>query len=117
MNADDIQRMLDFFVLKTLAQEPMGCFELERRMEKKTGGIFQNRISFSKALERMESAGWVYVERPEGARTETVYSVTPAGREQLQIEAKRQQSALAKLVDEGKWPAYRSDKARPGSSN
>ncbi len=115
MNYEEIQSIFDFFLLSTLAEEPMRCSDLELRIEKKTRGVFKNQIHFSKALERLESAGWLKAEQKD-SNPEKVYSVTAAGKEQLESESKRKLAALAQFIEGGKWPAYRF-KAYPNSSN
>lgn len=119
MNPDAIQNMFDLFILSTLAQEPMRACDLEDRIEKKTRGVFQKKIRCSKALERMESAGWLEGKSREARELsgDKVYSVTGAGMEHLEAERKKQHVEVARFVEEGKWPAFRPQKGRPANWN
>lgn len=103
-NTDVIQGTLDMLILKTLSLEPMHGFGISRRVEQVSQGVFKvNPGSLLVALQRLERAGWVDAEwkqTPSGRRAR-VYTLTRAGRRQLDVEAAdwtRRASAVARLM-------------------
>jgi len=103
-NTDVIQGTLDLLILKTLSLEPMHGFGISRRVEQLSQGVFKvNPGSLLVALQRLERAGWLDAEwqqTPSGRRAR-VYSLTRAGRRQLEVEASdwtRRASAIARLL-------------------
>jgi PadR family transcriptional regulator PadR len=120
LNPDGIQKTLDFLILNTPVHEPMCASDIEQRIGQGIRRFFEaNRVSFSNALQRLESAGWLDSEwrQTEGSSLEKVYSVTRAGNEQLEAEWKGRKSLLAEFVEEGKWPVFRFQKAQADSWN
>lgn len=103
-NTDVIQGTLDLLILKTLSLEPMHGFGIARRVEQISRGVFKvNPGSLLTALHRLERAGWLDAEwrETENARRAKFYSLTRAGRKQLQVEAadwNRRVSAVARLL-------------------
>jgi len=103
-NTDMIQGTLDMLILKTLSLEPMHGFGISRRMEQISKGVFKvNPGSLLTALQRLERAGWLDAEwrRTENARRARFYSLTRAGRKQLDFETadwSRRVSAVARLL-------------------
>jgi transcriptional regulator len=103
-NTDVIQGTLDLLILKTLSLQPMHGFGIARRVEEVSRGVFKvNPGSLLTALQRLERAGWLDAEwsETENARRAKFYSLTRAGRKQLESEAadwKRRASAIARLL-------------------
>ena len=103
-NTDVIQGTLDMLILKTLSLEPMHGFGIGRRVEQISRGVFKvNPGSLLTALERLERAGCVDSEwrQTENSRRAKFYTLTRAGRKQLEIETAewtRRASAIARLL-------------------
>lgn len=103
-NTDVIQGTLDMLILKTLSLEPMHGFGIARRVEQISRGVFKvNSGSLLTALQRLERAGWLDSQwrNTENARRAKFYSLTRAGRKQLEIEAaewNRRASAITRLL-------------------
>ena len=101
---DIIQGTLDLLILKTLSLEPMHGFGIARRVEQISRGVFKvNPGSLLTALQRLERRGWLDAEwrTTENSRRAKIYSLTRAGRRQLEIEAAdwtRRASAIARLL-------------------
>ena len=101
---DVIQGTLDMLILKTLSLEPMHGFGIARRVEQISRGVFKvNPGSLLVALQRLERAGWLDAEwqQTPNARRARIYSLTRAGRRQLDIETadwSRRASAIARLL-------------------
>ena len=103
-NTDVIQGTLDMLILKTLSLEPMHGFGIARRVEQLSQAVFKvNPGSLLVALQRLERAGWLDAEwqqTPSGRRAR-VYSLTRAGRKQLDVETSewsRRAGAIARLL-------------------
>jgi PadR family transcriptional regulator, regulatory protein PadR len=103
-NTDVIQGTLDMLILKTLSLAPMHGFGIARRIEQISRGVFKvNPGSLLVALQRLERAGWLDAEWREtpNARRAKFYSLTRAGRKQLEVEAEdwaRRVGAVARLL-------------------
>jgi transcriptional regulator len=103
-NTDVIQRTLDVLILKTLSLEPMHGFGIARRVEQISRGVFKvNPGSLLTALQRLERAGWLGAEwrQTENSRRAMVYTLTRAGKKQLEIETAdwaRRTSAIGRLL-------------------
>jgi PadR family transcriptional regulator PadR len=103
-NTDVIQGTLDMLILKTLSLEPMHGFGIGRRVEQVSRGVFKvNPGSLLTALQRLERAGWLDAEwrQTENARRAKFYSLTRAGKKQLELETAdwaRRASAIARLL-------------------
>ncbi len=101
---DVIQGTLDMLILKTLSLGPMHGFGIARRVEQISRGVFKvNPGSLLTALQRMERAGWLDAEwrQTENARRARFYTLTRAGRKQLDVETAdwtRRASAIARLL-------------------
>jgi transcriptional regulator len=101
---DVIQGTLDLLILKTLSLEPMHGFGIARRIEQISRGVFKvNPGSLLTAFQRLERAGWLDAEwrLTDNARRAKYYSLTRAGRKQLDVEAAdwaRRVSAVARLL-------------------
>lgn len=91
-------------ILKTLSLEPMHGFGITRRVEQITRGVFKvNPGSLLTALQRLERAGWLDAEwkETENSRRAKIYTLTRAGRKQLQLETadwNRRAGAIARLL-------------------
>ena|SRR5438105_3867326 len=101
---DVIQGTLDMLILKTLSLEPMHGFGIARRVEQISRGVFKvNPGSLLTALQRLERAGWLDAEwrQTPNCRRARIYSLTRAGRKQLEIETAdwtRRASAIARVL-------------------
>ena len=86
--------------------EPMHGFGIARRVEQVSRGVFKvNPGSLLTALKRLERAGWLDSEwrETENSRRAKFYSLTRAGKKQLQVETAdwtRRASAIARLLRE-----------------
>src|SRR5215831_18926223 len=88
-NTDVIQGTLDMLILKTLSLQPLHGFGIARRIEQISRGVFKvNPGSLLTALQRLERAGWLDAEwrDTENARRAKYYTLTRAGRKQLDDE-------------------------------
>ena len=101
---DVIQGTLDMLILKTLSLEPMHGFGIARRIEQISRGVFKvNPGSLLTAFQRLERAGWLDSDwrQTENSRRAKFYSLTRAGRRQLEIETAnwaRRTMAVARLL-------------------
>jgi PadR family transcriptional regulator PadR len=101
---DVIQGTLDMLILKTLSLEPMHGFGIARRVEQVSRGVFKvNPGSLLTALQRLERAGWLDAEwrQTENSRRARFYTLTRAGRKQLEMETAdwtRRAAAIARLL-------------------
>jgi transcriptional regulator len=103
-NTDVIQGTMDLLILKTLSLQPLHGFGIARRIEQVSRGVFKvNPGSLLTALQRLERAGWLDAEwrQTENARRARFYTLTRAGRKQLEAEEAdwtRRASAVARLL-------------------
>jgi transcriptional regulator len=103
-NTDLIQGTLDLLILKALSLEPMHGFGIARRIEQVSLGVFKaNPGSLLTAFQRLEREGWLNSEwrQTDNARRAKFYSLTRAGRKQLELETAdwhRRASAIARLL-------------------
>jgi transcriptional regulator len=103
-NTDVISGTLDLLILKTLSFQPMHGFGIARRVEQISRGVFKvNPGSLLTALQRLERAGWLDAEwrQTENSRRAKYYTLTRAGRKQLEVETAhwtRRASAIARLL-------------------
>ena len=103
-NTDVIQGTLDLLILKTLSLQPLHGFGIARRIEQVSRGVFKvNPGSLLTALQRLERAGWLDAEwrQTENARRARFYTLTRAGRKQLESEEAdwgRRAAAVARLL-------------------
>ena len=101
---DVIQGTLDMLILKTLSLEPMHGFGIARRVEQVSQGVFKvNPGSLLVAWQRLDRAGLIDAEWKQTAnsRRARIYSLTRAGRRQLEVETtdwSRRASAIARLL-------------------
>ena len=88
-STDVISGTLDMLILKTLSLAPMHGFGIARRVEQISRGVFKvNAGSLLVALQRLERAGLLDAEwrETENGRRGRFYSLTRAGRKQLNVE-------------------------------
>ena len=103
-NTDLIQGTLDMLILKTLTLEPMHGFGIARRIEQVSHGVFKvNPGSLLTAFQRLQRVGWLDSEwrETDNSRRAKFYSLTRAGKKQLEIETadwNRRASAIARLL-------------------
>ncbi|HEY4133267.1 MAG TPA: PadR family transcriptional regulator [Gemmatimonadaceae bacterium] len=101
---DLVQGTLDLLILKMLALEPMNGWTMGQRLKQLSAEILQvSDGSLYPALHKLEQEGWISSEwRPsENNRRAKFYSLTRAGKKQLQLETTnwdRLASAITALV-------------------
>jgi transcriptional regulator len=101
---DVIAGTLDLLILKTLSLDPMHGFGIARRIEQVSRGVFKvNPGSLLTAFHRLERAGWLDAKwrRTDNSRRAKYYSLTRAGRKQLQLEEAdwtRRAAAVSRLL-------------------
>ena len=86
---DLVQGTLDLLVLKMLALEPMNGWAIGQRLKQLSSDVLQvSDGSLYPALHKLEQEGWVTAEwrQSENNRRAKFYSLTRAGRRQLQLE-------------------------------
>src|SRR5882672_4525900 len=84
-----LQGTLDMLILKALQLEPMHGFGLAQRLKQMSAEVFQVEMgSLYPALVRLEKQGWIKGEWgvSDSNRKARYYSVTAAGRKQLEQE-------------------------------
>ena len=88
--SDLVQGTLDLLILKTISLEPKHGWAIAKRIQQISGEVLQvQQGSLYPALHRLEQQGWI---RAKWAETETgrnakFYSLTAAGRKQLEVES------------------------------
>lgn len=88
-HVDLLQGTLDLLILKTLALETMHGWGIAQRIQQISQDALQvQQGSLYPALHRLEQQGWIEAEwRPsENNRRAKYYSLTRAGRKQLEVE-------------------------------
>ena len=103
---DLLQGTLDLLILKSLQHEPMHGFGLSLRIRQMSDEVLQvEQGSLYPALYRLEDRGWIKAEwgTSENNRRARFYSLTTAGRKQLDAETAnwKQVSAAINLVLKG----------------
>jgi PadR family transcriptional regulator, regulatory protein PadR len=102
--SDLVQGTLDLLLLKILALEPMNGFAIGQRLKQVSGDILQaSDGSLYPALHKLEQKGWIAAEwkTTENNRRAKFYSLTRAGRRQLEKEAdnwSRLSAAISRVV-------------------
>jgi transcriptional regulator len=103
--SDLVQGTLDLLILKTIALEPRHGWAIAKRIQQISSDVLQvQQGSLYPALHRLEQKAWV---KAKWAETETgrqakFYSLTAAGRKQLEKEAaswSRLSSAINLVVE------------------
>jgi transcriptional regulator len=80
---------LDFLILKTLSFEPKHGWAIAKRIEQVSGDVLRiQQGSLYPALHRLEQQGWIRAKwmQSETGREAKFYSLTAAGRRQLESE-------------------------------
>jgi transcriptional regulator len=101
---DVIPGTLDMLILKTLSLAPLHGFGIARRVEQISRGVFKvNPGSLLVALQRLERGGMLDAEwrDTENGRRAKFYSLTRAGRKQLDVETAewtRRVAAIGRLL-------------------
>ena len=100
---DLLQGTLDLLILKTVALEPMHGWGISQRIQQVSRDVLQvQQGSLYPALHRLEQQGWITSEwgASENNRRARYYSLTRAGRKQLEREEANWQrlSAAVQLV-------------------
>lgn len=101
---DLVQGTLDLLVLKMLALQPMNGWAIGQRLKHLSAEVLQvSDGSLYPALHKLEQEGWVTAEwrLSENNRRAKFYSLTRAGRKQLQVESgnwERLADAITALV-------------------
>ena len=89
LKSDLLQGTLHLLVLKALSAQPLHGLGVSNRINQITKGTFDVKPgSLFPALHRMEEAGWLESEwgESENKRRAKYYSLTKAGRRQLETE-------------------------------
>lgn len=88
-SADLLQGTLDMLILKAIANEPQHGWAIAQRIQQVSNNVLQvGQGSLYPALHRLEYKGWIRAEwgASENNRKARYYSLTAAGRRQLQAE-------------------------------
>lgn len=88
-SADLLQGTLDMLILKAIANEPQHGWAIALRIQQVSNNVLQvGQGSLYPALHRLEYKGWIRAEwgSSENNRKARYYSLTAAGRRQLQAE-------------------------------
>jgi len=101
---DLVQGTLDLLLLKILALEPLNGFAVSQRLKQVSGDVLQvSDGSLYPALHKLEHEGWITAEWKvtDNNRRAKFYSLTRAGRKQLEKEADnwgRLSAAISQIV-------------------
>jgi len=103
--SDLVQGTLDLLILKTISLEPKHGWAIAKRIQQISGEVLQvQQGSLYPALHRLEQRGWIKAKwkESETGRKAKFYSLTSAGRAQLEKEAEswNRLSAAINLVVE-----------------
>jgi PadR family transcriptional regulator PadR len=104
--SDLVQGTLDLLILKTILLEPKHGWAIAKRIQQISNEVLQvQQGSLYPALHRLEQQGWIrakWTETDSGRRAK-FYSLTPAGRAQLEREKESwsRLSTAINLVVEG----------------
>ncbi|HYL91654.1 MAG TPA: PadR family transcriptional regulator [Alphaproteobacteria bacterium] len=102
-----LQGTLDLLILKTLALEPMHGWGIAQRIQQISQEVLQvGQGSLYPALQRLENRGWIDSEwsTSDNNRRAKFYSLTKAGRKQLEAEMgewERLSAAIALVLQQG----------------
>ena len=101
---DLVQGTLDLLILKTISLEPKHGWAIAKSIQQISGEVLQvQQGSLYPALHRLEQQGWIQAEwgESDNNRRAKYYSLTKAGRRQLEREAiswERLSSAISAIV-------------------
>ena len=102
-----LQGTLDLLILKTVALQPMHGWGIALRIQQVSKEVLQvGQGSLYPALHRLEYKGWIQSEwaASENNRRAKFYSLTTAGRKQLEAERanwKRMTAAISLVLEQG----------------
>lgn len=88
-SSDLLQGTLDMLILKAIANEPQHGWAIAQRIQQVSRNVLQiGQGSLYPALHRLEYKGWIRAEwgASENNRKARYYSLSAAGRKQLQAE-------------------------------
>ena len=103
--SDLLQGTLDLLILRTIATEPLHGWAIAKRIQVLSGDVLSvGQGSLYPALHRLEQQGWLRAEWKDSdlGRPAKVYSMTRAGRKQLERELdswNRLSSAVQLLIE------------------
>ena len=89
LKADVLQGTLDLLILRTIALEPMHGWAIAQRIQQISNDLLRvQQGSLYPALHRLEHQGWITADwgASDNNRRARFYSLTKAGRKQLQAE-------------------------------
>ena len=92
LRSDLLRGTLDLLILKTLTAEAMHGWGIAHRIQQLSGEVFEvQQGSIYPALTRLKKKGWVTAEwrTSEHNRRARYYTLTPAGRKQLDQEERQ----------------------------
>jgi transcriptional regulator len=98
---DLVQGTLDLLILKTISLEPKHGWAIAKRIEQISNDVLQvQQGSLYPALHRLEQQGWIRAKwmESETGREAKFYSLTTAGRNQLEKE-KENWKRLSSAID------------------
>jgi len=104
--SDLVQGTLDLLILKTISLEPKHGWAIAKRIQQISGEVLQvQQGSLYPALHRLEQQAWIKAKwgESETGREAKFYSLTAAGRKQLEHETanwKRLSGAINLIVEE-----------------
>jgi len=104
--SDLVQGTLDLLILKTIAPEPKHGWAIAKRIQQISRDVLQvQQGSLYPALHRLEQKAWIMAKwaETETGREAKFYSLTAAGRKQLEKEAanwNRLSAAINLIVQE-----------------
>jgi PadR family transcriptional regulator PadR len=87
--SDLLQGTLDLLIMKTISLEPKHGWAIAKRIQQVSGEVLQvQQGSLYPALHRLEQQGWIKAKWAESemGRQAKFYSLTAAGRKQLEAE-------------------------------
>ena len=88
-STDLVQGTLDLLILKTISLEPKHGWAIAKRIQQVSKDVLQvQQGSLYPALHRLEQQGWIKAHwaEPETGRNAKFYSLTRAGRAQMERE-------------------------------
>ncbi len=103
--SDLLQGTLDLLILTAVALQPLHGLAIARRIEQVTRGAFAVKPgSLFPALHRLEEQGWLRSAwgESENRRKAKYYTLTRAGRRQLEVETnewRRVSAAIARAIE------------------
>jgi PadR family transcriptional regulator len=87
--SDLVQGTLDLLILKTISLQPMHGWAIAKRIQQISSEVLQvQQGSLYPALHRLEQQGWIKAKwaESETGRRAKFYSLTAAGRKQMETE-------------------------------